>query len=92
MAHETIYCNYEPARRPREEFFEDAEHGMVHFQNVEELHTTTGELIKVEQIPGVAIRIDDALQHDIVEKIPGVGLTMKERFGAETVEDLRKLE
>ena len=45
MARETIYCNYEPGRRPREEFFEDAEHGMVHFQNVEELHTTTGELI-----------------------------------------------
>jgi hypothetical protein len=88
----TIYCNYEPARRPRDEFFEDPEHGTVHFQHVNELHTTTGELIKVQQIPGVAIRIDDALRHDIVEKIPGVGVTMKERFGAETVEDLRKLE
>lgn len=96
MAHQqsdgTVYCSYEPGRWPLGEFFEDPEHGTVHYLKVEALHTTTGEVINVQQIPGVAIRIEDALKHDVVEKIPAVGAMMRERFGAETVADLRNLE
>jgi hypothetical protein len=85
-----IYCNLELARCPRDEFFEDPEHGTVHFKNVEALHTTTGELIKVPNLPGVAIRIKDDLNTDIRDVIPGLAAVMKEKFGADSIEDLRK--
>jgi hypothetical protein len=85
-----IYCGYELARRPRDEFYPDLEHGTVHFQNVQELHTISGDVIKVEQIPGVALRIEEALEHDIVQEIPGVGAILKERFDVENVDELRE--
>jgi hypothetical protein len=86
----TIYCGYELARSPREEFYSDSEHGTVHFQNVQELHTISGDAIKVVQIPGVAFRIEEELKHDIVQKIPGVGAILKERFDVENVDELRE--
>lgn len=85
-----IYCGYELARMPREEFYSDLEHGTVHFQNVQELHTMSGDVIKVEQIPGVAFRIEEELEHDIVQKIPGVCAILKERFDVENVDELRE--
>jgi hypothetical protein len=86
----SVYCGYELERRPRHEFYSDSEHGTVHFQNVQELHTISGDPIKVEQIPGVALRIKDALNHDIVQEIPGVGAILKERFDVENVDELRE--
>jgi hypothetical protein len=57
---------------------------------VQELHTISGDVIKVEQIPGVALRIEEALEHDIVQEIPGVGAILKERFDVENVDELRE--
>ncbi len=53
---DAIFCNYELERRPREEFYNDSESGLVHFKNVEELHTTLGDVIKPHEIPPLAER------------------------------------
>jgi hypothetical protein len=53
----TIFCNYECERRPRDEFHDDSEFGLVHFKNVKEPHTTLGDVIKPHEIPPLGDRI-----------------------------------
>ena len=80
-----ILCTYEGARFPANEFYNDPVHGMVHFLcPTHEPHTTTGQTIADIGIPGLAFRIKNDANYDIIETSPA----MKEKFGVESVDEL----
>jgi hypothetical protein len=85
-----IFCNYELARRPADEFHHDPGHGTVHFRNVDELHTTAGDTIKTHYLLGVASRIRDDLDVDVLNEIPGLAERIEQAFGADAVQGLRE--